>query len=157
LQANYQTIFEIGFRSLPWTRLMHPLVFVAIGLLLVRFHKSKIYRVMGVFVALLASFFFFIWLVVFIPQFVALRSAYVSGKSSIVEGTVENFHPAPALGPARESFSVHGVIFSYNALEDTPCFHSAPYHFGPIRAGLDVRIHYDEECIQRVEIRTGAA
>jgi hypothetical protein len=157
-EANYQTIFEIGFRSFPWARVAHPLVFVAVGLLLVRFLKSRqIYLVMGIFIASLASFFFLISLVVFVPQFVALRSAYVSGRSSIVEGTVENFHPAPALGPARESFSVRGVIFSYNALDDTPCFHNAPYHGGPIRDGLDVRIHYNEECIQRVDIRRGPA
>jgi len=91
-QANYQTIFEIGFRSFPWIGVMHPLIFVAIGLLLVRFHKSKqIYLVMGIFMASLASLFFLILLVVFVPRFVALRSAYVSGRSSIVEGIVENF------------------------------------------------------------------
>lgn len=154
--ANYQPIFEIGFRSFPWVTVMDPLIFIAIGLLLVRFLKSRqIYVIMGVVMASLASLFFLISLVTFIPEFVALRSAYVSGRSSIVEGTVENFRPAPALGPARESFSVRGVIFSYNALDDTPCFHNAPIHGGPIRDGLDVRIHYNEGCVQRVDIRPG--
>ncbi len=37
IQANYKTIFEIGFRSFPWVTVMHPLIFVAIGLLLARF------------------------------------------------------------------------------------------------------------------------
>jgi hypothetical protein len=59
---------------------------------------------------------------------------------------------APALGPAIESFSVSGTPFSYNALDDTPCFHNAPVHRGPIREGLNVRLHYYEGCIQRVEV-----
>ena len=105
--------------------------------------------------ASLASLFLLISLVIFIPNFIKLRSAYVSGKSAIVEGAVENFRPAPTIGPARESFSVQGIIFSYNVLEDTPCFHDVPLHGGPIRGGLDVRIHYNEGCIQRVDIRPG--
>ena len=93
----------------------------------------------------LASIFFIISLAVSITQFVRLRSAYVSGRSSVVEGVVEDFQSAPALGPAWESFSVRGIIFSYNALDDTPCFHNAPIHGGPIQGGLDVRIHYNGE------------
>ena len=157
-QANYQTVFEIGLPSFPWARVLHPLIFVAIGLLLVWFLKSRqIYLVMGVFMASLASLFLLISLGTFIPNFMKLRSAYVSAKSSIVEGVVENFRPAPTIGPARESFSVRGVLFSYNALDDTPCFHNAPLHRGPIRDGLNVRIHYNEECIQRVDIQHGMA
>ena len=57
-QGNYQTIFEIGFRSFPWGEVAQPLIFVAIGLLVVRFLKNKrIYFVMGVFVASMASLF----------------------------------------------------------------------------------------------------
>lgn len=156
-QASYQTVFEIGFGSFPWARVAHPLIAVVIGLLLMRFLKSKqIYLVMGVLGVSLGSLFFLISLIIFVPNFVKLRSTYVSGRSSIVEGVVENFRPAPAIGPAKESFSVHGVIFSYNALDDTPCFHDAPLHDGPIRAGLDVRLHYNEGCIQRVDIRRRA-
>ncbi len=152
-QVNYQIMFEIGLGSFPWARVVHPLIFVVIGLLLARFLKSRqIYLVMGVSMASLASLFLLISLVIFVPNFIKLRSAYVSGKSSIVEGAVENFRPAPKIGPARESFSVHGVLFSYNALDDTPCFHNAPLNGGPILDGLDVRIHYDEGCIQRVDI-----
>ncbi len=155
--VNYQTVFEIGFGSFPWARVVHPLIFVAVGLLLVRFLKGKQpYVVVGVFMASLASVFLLISLVIFIPNFVKLRSAYVSGKSLIVEGVVENFRPAPSIGPAKESFAVCGVLFSYNVLDDTPCFRNAPLHGGPIRDGLDVRIHYDEGCIQRVDIGQNA-
>jgi len=152
-QGNYQTVFEIGLRSFPWARLVDPLIFIAIGLLLIWLLKNRRpYLVMGVFISSLASVFLLVALVTFIPTFIRLRNTYVTGKSSVAEGDVENFHPAPTIGPARESFSVRGVLFSYNALDDTPCFHNAPIHHGPIRDGLDVRIYYYEGCIQRVEV-----
>jgi len=151
-QANYKTVFEIGLRSFPWVRLAHPLIFVVVGLLLYFLKIKQIYRVMGILVASFALLIFLLLLMSFVPQFLTLRSAYVSGRSSMVEGVVENFSPAPALGPARESFSVNGVVFSYNALDDTPCFHNAPVHRGPIKGALDVRIYYNDSCIQRVDI-----
>jgi len=155
---TYKTIFELGVRSFPWQRIIQPLVFLTLGLVLVQFFKRKrFYLVVGVFVASMASLFLLISLVIFIPSFIALRTAYVSGKSAVVEGVVQNFRPAPTIGPARESFSVGGVLFSYNALDDTSCFHDTPFHGGPIREGLDVRIHYYGSCIQRVEVLRGAA
>jgi hypothetical protein len=87
-----------------------------------------------------------------LSDFITLRHAYVSGNSLIVEGTIENFQPAPATGPASESFYVGNTSFSYNVLDDTLCFHDAPLHHGPIRDGLNVRIHYHEDCIQRVDV-----
>jgi hypothetical protein len=153
-QANYQTVFEMGLSSFPWARVLHPVPFIVIGLLLFRFFRSKqIYQVMGVITASLGSILFLLSLIIFVPNFVRLRSAYVSGRSSVVEGVVENFRPAPTLGPARESFSVRGVVFSYNVLDDTPCFHNAPLHGGPIRGGSDIRIHYKDGCIQRVDVQ----
>jgi len=153
-QVSVQMVFEIGLRSFPWPRILHPVPFIVIGLLLSRFCRNRqIYQVTGIIVASLATIVFLISLVVFIPNFVRLRSAYVTGRTSVVEGVVENFRPAPALGPARESFSVRGVSFSYNALDDTPCFHNAPLHGGPVRSGMAVRIHYYDGCIQRVDVQ----
>ena len=150
---NYQTIFELGFQSFPWPRVVQPLVFLAVGLLLIQlFRSKKFYVILGAFVASMASLFLLLSLVIFVPNFVKQRSAYVSGKSVVVEGIVQDFRPAPALGPARESFSVDGISFSYNALDDSPCFHNAPFRGGPVREGLDVRIHYYEDCIQRIEV-----
>ena len=153
MQASYQTVFEMGFRTFPWGRVAHPLVFVAIGLVLGALLKRKPgYRLFMFSMALFAALFVVLGLVNFIPRFIALRSTYVSGKSSIVEGVVENLHPAPTIGPANESFSVSGIQFSYSALDDTPYFHDAPSHETPIREGSHVRIHYNGDCIQRVEV-----
>ena len=107
---NYYTIFELGLRSFPWARIIPPLVFLVGGLLLFRLFRSRTFYVaVGLFVASIASIILFTSLVIFIPKFVALRSAYVSGKGIVVEGIVQNFHPAPTIGPASESFSVQGI------------------------------------------------
>jgi hypothetical protein len=151
--GKYETIFELRFCSFPWTRVIQPLIFLTVGLLLIPIFKTKkFYVVVGVFVASMASLFLLISLVTFVPNFVKLRTAYVSGKSLIVEGIVKDFRPAPTIGPARESFSVDGIVFAYNALDDSPCFHNAPFRRGPVREGLDVRIHYYKGCIQRIEV-----
>jgi hypothetical protein len=151
---NYQTVFEIGFRSFPWSGLLHPVPFILIGFLLFRFGKSKqIYQATGIILVALAMFFFSILAVRIVPGFFEIRHAYRSGNSSVVEGNVDNFHPAPDLGATEEFFSVNGVAFSYNALDSTPCFRNAPFHKGPIKAGLAVRIYYRNGCIQRVDVR----
>jgi hypothetical protein len=151
---NYQTVFEIGFRSFPWSALMHPVPFIIIGVLLCRFRKGKqIYQAAGIIGAAMATLFFLLLAVSLVPNFVELRHTYTSGNSSVVEGVVDNFKPAPYLGTARESFEGQGINFSYNALDATPCFHNAPFRKGPIRPGLAVRIYYSDGCIQRLDIR----
>jgi hypothetical protein len=154
MQPDFQTVFEIGLRSFPWAEIMHPIPFIIVGILLARFSRGKqVYQLAGAIGAILASFFLLIAAGSLVPDFVRLRRAYRSGNTSVVVGTVENFHPAPALGAANESFSVQGVIFSYNVLDATPCFHNAPTHKGPIGPGLEVRIYYTNGCVQRVDIR----
>jgi len=133
--------------------LLHPVPFVVIGILLFQFARKQIYKVVGILVAIVAAFFFFITAASLVPTFVSLRNAYRSGDRLLVVGTVENFHPAPYLGGANESFSIKGAIFSYNVLDPIPCFHDAPAYNGPIRPGLEVRIYYKAGCIQRVDVR----
>jgi hypothetical protein len=155
---NYQTVFELGFRTFPWPRIIQPFFFLIGGIAIIKLSRRNKFRfVFGVFLAGMASLFLLLSLVTFVPEFIGLRAAYRSGKSVAVEGTVQDLSLAPALGPSRESFSVSGTSFSYNALDDTPCFHNAPVHLGPIQEGLNVRIHYYERCIQRVEVLQSAA
>jgi hypothetical protein len=152
-QGSYQTIFELGFMSFPWARIVSPIVFLGLGLCLIRFFKKKaLYFSVGLLLASMASIFLILSLITFIPGFIHLRNAYISGKSAIAEGVIESFSPAPTLGPSQESFAVGSKLFSYNALDDTPCFHNAPIHKGPIRAGLNVRIYFDGDCIQRIDV-----
>ena len=150
---NYQTIYELGFRSFQWLTIVRLLAFIVLGLLIIKLFKKKtFFAIVGVFVASISTLILFVALLSLIPQFVKLRSAYMSGKSMVAVGVVQSFHPAPIIGSELESFSVNGVSFSYYAGDDAPCFHNAPLHKGPIRDGLNVRIHYYEDCIQRVEV-----
>jgi len=151
---GYNTVFEIGFRSFPWDLLLHPVLFILIGVLLFRFGKGKqIYQATGIIVAALAAFFVLVLAISLVSKFIEIRHTYKSGNSLVAEGIVENFRAAPELGAAKESFSVGGVNFSYYALDPTTCFHNAPFRKGPIRAGVDVRIFYQDGCIQRVDVR----
>jgi hypothetical protein len=157
-----QTVFEIGFHTFPWTQVLGPLLFVAVGFLLFWVGSSSrakwlgsrktIYATTGAFVGSFALIIFVILLITIVPDFVAARHAYITGNSVVVEGAVQNFQAPPDAGPANESFTVAGQSFSYNVLDDTLCFHDAPLHHGPIRNGLDVRIHYHDDCIQRVDV-----
>jgi hypothetical protein len=115
-QPEYQTIFEIGLRSIPWSTVLHPLPFIIIGVLLLRFARAKSAQITGVAVASMATLFSLILAVISVAKFIKLRSAYRNGDSAVVQGFVENFHPAPPLGPARESFSVNGISFFSTSL-----------------------------------------
>jgi cytochrome bd-type quinol oxidase subunit 2 len=73
-KMNYQTVFEIGFRSFPWSALMHPVPFILIGVLLFRFRKGKqIYQAAGIIGAAMATLFFLLLAASLVPNFVELR------------------------------------------------------------------------------------
>ena len=149
---NYQTIFELGLGSLPWPPI-YLYVILIIGLILIKFFKNKKhFFIAGIFMTTAGSFCLLPSLLVTWNEYAKLRNEYVSGKSLVVEGVVQDFRPAPAIGSTRESFSVNRVSFSYYAGSHTPCFNNAPFRNGPIREGLYVKIHYYEDCIQRVEV-----
>jgi hypothetical protein len=153
-QANYHTIFQIGLKSFPWSTPLHPIPFIVIALALIYLSRRKQYfKIVGSLIAVLGVMFLVILVLKLVPDFVAQRRPYVKGASSVVAGKIRDFHAAPILGPANESFTVNGVPFSYNVLDSSPCFHNAPAHKGPLHDGLDVRIYYTDECIQRVDVR----
>jgi hypothetical protein len=157
LQPHYETVFEIGLKSFPWGALLHPIPFIALGVVLFLLAKKKAayraaYRIVGAFVMALATLFFIIGTVSYVSEFVERRRAYKTGHSLVVEGTIENFSPPPAFGGQKESFSVQGIVLSYYVGDWTPCFHDDLRHNGPIRPGLEVRIYYDDGCIQRIDV-----
>jgi hypothetical protein len=153
-QENYQTVFQIGLGSFPWSLMLPLVVLIAIGYAMIRFNGGKQIRLaVGYLVIIFCLLMVFVLNLSLVPEFIQARHAYRSGNSSVIEGTVEDFHPMPGLGPAAESFSVNGKTFSYNVLDSTPCFQNLPAHKGPIHSGLTVRIFYKDSCIQRVDVR----
>jgi len=58
----------------------------------------------------------------------------------------------PYTGHQDETFTVNGVRFSYSDFGVTCGFNNSASHGGPIREGLQVRIHYVGNAILRLEV-----
>jgi hypothetical protein len=82
----------------------------------------------------------------------ALVSALREGRTFVVEGRVRDFVPMPWSGHAHECFRVAETTFCYSDFEVTPGFNNARSHGGPIREGLQVRIHHVDSVIARLEV-----
>ncbi|MGD0403061.1 MAG: hypothetical protein ABSB66_07675 [Candidatus Acidiferrales bacterium] len=149
---EYRTIFEIGFRSFPWPAFLNPSFCIMLGIAFYRFSARQFFKAFGFVAIIVGAIFFLLTSVSLIPMSIRLRNAYVNGHTTVIEGAVEDFHPMPALGPSKESFSVKGIAFSYYVADFIPCFTNAPPLKGPVHAGLTVRVFYDRSCIQRVDI-----
>jgi len=84
--------------------------------------------------------------------------AAITGGTPVVEGLVEQFRPMPAVGHSEEHFTVPGVSFAYSDYELRSGFNTTSAHGGPIREGLEVRIHYlgppTHATIVKLEIRS---
>lgn len=90
-------------------------------------------------------------------EYTKLQKAYRLGNFSVVQGTVENFHPMPPQGHASECFSVTDQTFCYANTVISASFNQDSAHGGPIRAGLPVRVSYIGEDILKIEVRTATA
>ena len=86
-----------------------------------------------------------------------VKEAIARGAVIEVEGKVNGFIPAPYEGHQDESFVVNGIPFSYSEYVNRGGFHRTAAHGGPIREGLEVRIHYFPEYannrILRLEVK----
>jgi hypothetical protein len=152
--GEYKTVFELGLRSFPWPEILGPIVVAIVGIAFFRFSKRELWRMIGGLMFIFGMFIAVVESSTDIPNLIKLRRTYIEGHSSVVAGPIENFQQMPYLGPSNESFSVGGVNFSYSPFDSTPCFTDTPPRRGPIHPGQYVRVHYDDGCIQRLEIRT---
>lgn len=86
-----------------------------------------------------------------------VKAAIANGSVIEVEGRVSGFVPAPYEGHRDESFVVNGIPFSYSEYVNRGGFHRTAARGGPIRDGLEVRIHYFPEYaynrILRLEVK----
>lgn len=90
------------------------------------------------------------------PEYANLRSEYLAGQFSVVEGRVTHFHPMPYEGHEEECFSIGDQTFCYSDYVVTPGFNNCTSHGGPIREGLPVRVSYIGSTIVRLEVRADA-
>jgi hypothetical protein len=78
-----------------------------------------------------------------INEYITAQTRLRTNQMEVVEGRIENF--SPGLNPkAVERFTVKDVSFSYSEQVSTPGFHRTTYWGGPMKAGLQVRIHYTD-------------
>ena len=164
---KYELIFDVaesGFRN--WTFPAFGLIFVAVGIFLVKNRKSLPHMFPGQmgpkdgaklgFFVLVCSI---LWMAVTFTSawrdYSALRNALKEGNVAVVEGRVENFASIPH---KTERFSVCGASFSYSNYLVTAGFNNTNSYGGPIREGMWVRIAHSGNSIARLEIvRQGAS
>jgi hypothetical protein len=169
----YQTVFEITSKPFEWWFPAFGLIFIVVGVVFIKFgpklDRNKNGRSFGLaftiplrplgwFFVIFASFWTLVAFGSTYSSYRELEQAYRTGKYSVVEGIVENFHPMPYEGHQNECFRVEKEKFCYSDYELSPAFNQSASHGGPIRAGLPVRISYYENekfhaQILRLEIR----
>ncbi|SRR6266404_5793782 len=154
--TEYHTVFQISRTGGGMAEFfVVPLLFLLVGVGLVRGwiqFQNKHSKVAG---------YFFICFSVFIEILViwnafkvqgSLTDALTTGRYHVVEGFVQNFEPMNDWKNKHESFTVHGVRFTYSDFIVDQCFNNSSTHGGPIRAGLLVRVSYVGDCILRLEV-----
>ncbi len=92
------------------------------------------------------------WLYGTLQQTSSLKSAEETGRTSIVEGCLQYFHPMPESGHDLEKIEIGGRVFSYSDYVDTPAFHTTESHGGPIHPDSKVRLIIVGNDIVRVEV-----
>jgi hypothetical protein len=157
----YETIFDISREGLShlllahWMVLTIPWIFVYSSMIWVLDRGNiRIKISMGLRYVLLVLF---VSLAVFgiymtTSDYLDFRNALDENKCSVVTGVVTNFDPMPWGGHKEESFLVNGLKFSYSNFEPSVGFNNSASHGGPIRDGLNVRIHYLDGKILRLEL-----
>jgi hypothetical protein len=153
----YVTLFEISQQSFDWWFPAAGLLFLAIGIVLVKFiakregHENA--KLIGWCMIVFASLWTLIAIAGTYSAYSEFLGAYKTGDYSVVEGTVQDFHPMPYSGHSEECFRVEDKRFCYSDYAIDPGFRQTASHGGPVRAGLPVRIAYYEGRILRLEMR----
>jgi hypothetical protein len=153
----YVTVFDISQQAPDWWFPAAGLLFLAVGIVLVKFiakhegHKNA--RLVGWYMIVFASFWTLIVSAAMYSNYSDFLGAYRTGRYSLVEGTVQNFHPMPYSGHSEECFRVANERFCYSDYGIDPGFRQTASHGGPVREGFPVRIAYYQGRILRLEIR----
>ena len=150
---DYDVVFDASQKAPDWSFPAFGLIFVALGLLVLRFRDvlpwgwpfrtRPSWRKKWALGFLGFSIFWTGWAsyAVF-GSYVRVRLALRNNSAMVVEGRVADFHPMPLSGHANETFTVGDVHFAYSDYEVSPGFNQSRSHGGPVGEGLQVRIRY---------------
>jgi hypothetical protein len=90
--------------------------------------------------------------IVSIAECASLKSVLRAGRATVVEGTVEDFHPLTVPSNKDESFRVGRHVFRYSDYNLSSGFGKTVSQGGPVREGLNVRVFYVGNTILKLEI-----
>jgi hypothetical protein len=167
----YQTVFETGITRCPFWFPAFGLVFTVIGFGLLKWHDGLLavnerwpnrrwpirapsrgdLKAFG-WMFLVGSC---IWMLVALSTVTAECHhcmALRRGTARVVEGRVADFTPMPRAGHQDETFRVGEVRFAYSDYQASCGFSTSASHGGPVHEGLQVRIHYADRVILKLEI-----
>ena len=153
---EYTTVFDVGqsgYRQ--WSFPAFGLIFVTLGIGSVVFRRQLRSRMAPLFPFVFLGFALFWTLAAFVgtvSDYWSLSSALREDRCIVVEGVVSDFHPMPYTGHQNEWFVVDGKRFEYSDYGAVAGFNNTASHGGPIRKGLQVRVHYVGNDIARLEV-----
>lgn len=149
--VHYRVVYDVTQEPFAFWVLLPTFLFMALGVVMWRQHEDGggIWGRTG-FSARGRRFFAGLWFgmntfasivggVSLIGNYVAAHHAMQTGSPRVVEGVVEDFHTNDRHG---EQFTVGGVEFDYNDGVVDSAFTQTNAEGGPMREGLNVRIHY---------------
>jgi hypothetical protein len=154
--VDYSVVFDVARNGYhPSVGLRIGLLFIGVGAVLVLCRGFIRPQWRGFPLVLFLGFSVF-WTVALLAitwtDYYELASALRDARCEVVEGTVTQFHPMPVGGHDVESFSVGGKYFEYSDWTITSAFHQSSTYGGPVRDGMQVRIHYLGKDIARLEV-----
>src|SRR5216684_4032508 len=160
MQPEFTAVYDITTTSFPWRELLVPpvlaLVFAIAWILWTKYDKPprRFARILPWLALLFSIAWTAMWAGVGTVNLLRARKATVEGHANVIEGTVHDFVPEPSGGHASEHFSVKGKTFYYASGVLMPGFRQSQRVGGPIRNGLYLRVHYLDDDILKLEIRT---
>ena len=140
---NHHVIFDISQKGYDWLPICIGLLFIiggAIGMLSPQSRKT-----LYIVPALLLLFGVLVSLSLFLFQYTnhqRYQAILDHGQYSVVQGTIDRFHPMAKTGHGNETFSIDGVTFSYSDFSVTPAFNNTSAYGGPLHEGMYVKIYY---------------
>ncbi len=156
---EYVTVFDASQKGLDWWAPVFGTSFALIGLhALLRRRDASLHGMRRVGIVLYILFGLGI---ATLPPLVqsrhrtALIAALREGRAAVVEGRVQDFVPMPWSGHARECFTLQETRFCYSDFAVSAGFNNTRSHGGPLREGLQVRVHHVDRVIARLEVAKG--
>ncbi len=141
---NYQVVYDASQTGIDWLPIFISTILLSGAIIAWRGRHSPYFRgepwLAGIFLVF-ALIFSPCVIIGKVNEYITAQTRLHANQTAVVEGRIENFNPG-VYPNVLESFTVNGVRFEYSEFASTPGFHHTSIYGGPMKAGLQVRIHY---------------